>query len=314
MEEVDLAEEAAVELVEDDEEEVTRFWAEASYWKAARDKAAAAVATKIMILFMTRLFLFVNIIFFCESPEFFDIFHPEIPDIIDFQSPCETLSDIIRAADLVEHSISCRTGERIVLRIQLLKGLHHVKLGQSDDCRFVVGVIVLNPVEKLSGLTPGEGGEMDRAENCPFDAIAVMFRLESVGIYPFGCENLKRKGVADTYVEVVVELADKAGGRIADRRAHIRYVRGRGDPREIRILIYHTAAPSAHRDDGELAPESGLVALLAAVEAFLVDEAGQLPYRETVNIRNAEFADKGEKTFLDARTLDFEAAERVRAV
>lgn len=45
-----------LEVDVDDDEDVTRFCAEASYWKAVRDKAAAAVATKIKILFMTRLF------------------------------------------------------------------------------------------------------------------------------------------------------------------------------------------------------------------------------------------------------------------
>ena len=64
LEEVLLAEVVVVVVVEEDPDDVVRACAEASNWKATRDRAAAAIVTISIILFIARL------VFICKYNTF----------------------------------------------------------------------------------------------------------------------------------------------------------------------------------------------------------------------------------------------------
>ena len=57
-----------------------------------------------------------------------------------------------------------------------------------------------------------------------------------------------------------------------------------------------------------------LVPFLAFVQAFFVDECGQLPYRETVHKRNMELAHKRVEALLHQRTFHLVSAQRIGPV
>ena len=87
-----------------------------------------------------------------------------------------------------------------------------------------------------------------------------------------------------------------------------------GYPGQAGILVQHGPFPAAHGDDRQTAFEGLLLSVHPAVEAFLVDEAGQFADGEAVHIGDAEFTDEGEEVRFHEASLDLEAAQRVGTV
>ncbi len=172
----------------------------------------------------------------------------------------------------------------------------------------------LDTMDELSLKAAGERLEVNRPECDTRKIVAVETGLQSVRVNPLGGEDLERERVAYADVQIPLELAGDAGGRIVHGGLRVRNVRGREHPREVRVLIEHIPVPSFHRDDGKSAFQRSLVPFLATVEAFLVQEDGKFADRETVDVGNFELADKRMEARLDETSLHLVASQRVRPV
>ena len=154
---------------------------------------------------------------------------------------------------------------------------------------------------------------MDGPEGNARDIIRIKPGLERVGVDPFGREAAERERVADADVHEA-QLAQDPRGRVPLRALGIRDVGRREHPRKTGIGESHVTGPSLHGNDRKLAGPVREIALLAAVQALLVDQCRQLPYRQSIDIRDVELADEGIVPVLDGAALDLEPAERVGAV
>ena len=202
-----------------------------------------------------------------------------------------------------------------MLGIELVGGLHHVEVDERQRRGFVVGEEILHAVEQLALVAAEERLVVDGAPGHARNLVAVELSLEGFGVDPLGGEHLERQRVAHADVqEVTRKVAHDTGTGIADGIDGLRYLRRRQDPRQAGLRIGHVARPAFHRHYGELALERGLVALLAAVQAFLVDQLRQLAHRQAIYVRNLELPDIGEEARLHVVAFDLAAVQRVGAV
>ena len=135
------------------------------------------------------------------------------------------LPDVVGTADLVVHPVGLPV-IRVVLRIELVDGLHHIEVDKRERGLAVIREVILDSVEELALLCAEERLEMYGPERESRDVIALELGHEGLGIHPFGTEHLERKGVAHTDVEVGIgEITDNAGARIADGVLALRHLR-----------------------------------------------------------------------------------------
>ena len=153
-------------------------------------------------------------------------------------------------------------------------------------------------MDQLSLAAPCYRLVVDLPECHARESVAVQLGLEPRRVNPLGGECGERESVAHTDIEIIEELACNSRAWIIDGRLRIRNVRGRENPRQSGFQICHVPGPALHRNHGQSASEMGLVALLPAVESFLIDENGQFADSQPVYIRNPEFAHEREEAGL----------------
>ena len=239
---------------------------------------------------------------------------PVLCHIGDLEILAEHLTDLAGAADDIVGAVYSAV-ERVVLRIEVMDSLHHVEVDEGEFGSGVVGEEILDTVEKSALCRAEERLVVDCAEADTRDLIALELCLEGLGVNPFSSKSLERKSVSDTDVEIEVgEVSDNACARVSDCVQSLRDLRRREDPRKSCLVVCHRALPALHRDDGELAFERFLIALLTAVEPLIVDKLGKLADSKAVNIRDGEFTDIREESRLYIVALDFLASEWIRTV
>ena len=241
---------------------------------------------------------------------------PIINDIGNLQRLAKVDANIVRPTDEVEHPRAALRQLEGILPEELPYRLHHIELNERKRRGVVVAEIKLHTVYEFALKRAEHWLEVDGAEVCAGNGIAVQTLLKLLGINPFRSKNLEGQSVSDTNVKVLggIEFATDSGYRIVYGRTAGGDVRRRQNPRQAGVGINHVARPSFHWDHGKLAFERLFGAALAYVEPFLVDKHGQLPYRKAVDVGNGEFAHERVEARLYDAALHFVATQRVRPV